>query len=85
MAELEAPIATYRGSVDGVDMLAGLTGSTAPFAPEKIRALYPTREAYVRAYREAVDRGVEAGCFLAESAHEMKERAEKIAADLHAW
>jgi hypothetical protein len=85
MPELEAPIAAYRGSVDGVDMLAGLTGSTTLFEPGKIRALYPTRDDYLRAYREAVDRGVVAGCFMAWTADEMKEQAEKIAADLDAW
>jgi hypothetical protein len=54
----------------------------APFTPEELRALYPSRDAYLDAYDQAVDRGVEAGYFLARDAEGIEDAAATSAAEL---
>jgi hypothetical protein len=66
-------------------LLNGITGTTEPFSADKVRALYPTRDDYVRAFSHAVDRGVRVGYFRAESASDMKAHGEKLAAGIDAW
>ena len=75
MPELEVPVATYRGSIEGAPRNASLFGASTPFPPEQLRALYPTRDDYLRAYDHAVDRGVTAGYFLARDAAGIKAAA----------
>ena len=64
MPELEVPFATYRGTVVGAGEMGSMFGSMESFPPEQLRALYPSRDAYLAAYGNAVDRAVEAGYIL---------------------
>jgi hypothetical protein len=82
MPELEVPVATYSGLIPGVPRTAALFGSTTPFPPELLRELYPSREAYLAAYGEAVDRAVAAGYFLARDANDVKNLAATDASGL---
>ncbi len=48
-----------------------LFGSYQPFAPEILKALYPTHEWYVQAFRNSVEENVRAGYLVREDADEM--------------
>ncbi|HXY90963.1 MAG TPA: alpha/beta hydrolase domain-containing protein [Acidimicrobiia bacterium] len=79
---LAVPVATYRGTLEGVAGQGSLFGSTEPFGPERLRALYASRDAYLRAYDESVDDGVAAGYFLADDAADIKAAAVEQAEEL---
>ena len=85
LPELEAPVAQYLGRGPGGSMLASLTGAMVPFSDEKIRSLFPTRQAYLDAYNAAVDQGVRAGYFSLEAAADIKASAQTRAGELTAW
>lgn len=59
MPDMEAPLAVHIGENLRRDVILHF-GTSTPFAPEKVRALYPTKDAYLAKYRPAVDRLVEA-------------------------
>lgn len=56
-------------------ILCLLFGTTTPFTAERLAELYPTHDAYVRAYEDATDRAVRAGFILPEDARLMKSAA----------
>ncbi|MBL7497962.1 hypothetical protein I6A84_01600 [Frankia sp. CNm7] len=82
MPELEVPIATYSGSVEGADLRASLFGSMRPFPADQVHALYPSRQDYLTAYNNAVDRAVNAGYFLDRDAETIKATAATTADQL---
>jgi hypothetical protein len=82
MPEMDVPVATYRGNVEGADAMSSLFGSMTPFPPERLRTLYPSRDAYLDAYGQAVDRAVEAGYFDARDADSIEQSAVTKAAEL---
>jgi hypothetical protein len=55
--------------------MASLFGTMTPFTREQLQALYPSRDAYLRAYGAAVDRAVEGGYVLRRDAAADIERA----------
>jgi hypothetical protein len=72
LPELEAPLATHIGeSTDGADGYTRLFGSTTPFPPEKVRALYPSKEVWFARYKAAVEHLVSAEVFLADDAEQL--------------
>lgn len=75
LPELEAPIGEHRGVGEGGSLLAILAGYFRPFTCRELASLYTSREAFVRAYQQAVDAGVAAGYILPEDAAAMKEAA----------
>jgi Alpha/beta hydrolase domain len=85
LPDLQAPVAQYRGRAEAGSILASLTGSTAPFSDDTIRSLYPTREAYFKAYSDAVDRGIEAGFLLPGCEEYLNSAARQRADELTAW
>jgi hypothetical protein len=62
--------------------MSSLFGTMTPFPPARLRALYPSRAAYLDAYDEAVDQAVEAGYVLDREADSIKQAAATDAADL---
>lgn len=72
LPELEVPIARYSGVGTGRAMLAG---TTDPFAPELLRKLYPSREAYVRQVETAARAAEQAGVITARRTREYRELA----------
>ncbi|MDT3446396.1 MULTISPECIES: alpha/beta hydrolase domain-containing protein [unclassified Pseudofrankia] len=82
MPELEVPVATYSGTVEGADRMASLFGSMKPFLPEQVHTLYPSRQDYLTAYDGAVDRAVRAGYFLDRDAEPIKAAAATAADQL---
>lgn len=82
MPEMDVPVATYRGTVEGADAMSSLFGSMTPFSPEELRTLNPSRDAYLDAYDQAVDRAVEAGYFDARDADGIKRAAATKADEL---
>ncbi|HEX5094577.1 MAG TPA: alpha/beta hydrolase domain-containing protein, partial [Acidimicrobiia bacterium] len=62
---VDVPIEVFSGeSGPGGEAICILSGSTTPLPPERIAALYPSREAYEQAYRDAVGDVIEAGFLL---------------------
>jgi hypothetical protein len=84
MPELEVPDATYRGTVDGAGETGSMFGSTKPFPPEQLRALYPSRDDYLAAYGKAVDDCVAAGYVLEVDADDVKAHATTRANEIFA-
>ncbi len=71
---VDVPIAKFTGDARG-SILCLLFGTTTPFTAERLAELYPTHDAYVRAYEDATDRAVRAGFILPEDARLMKSAA----------
>ncbi len=62
---LDVPIEVLSGAAGPAEsLICILMGSTKPLAPERIAQLYPSREAYEKAYAEATDKAVKAGFLL---------------------
>ncbi|MDN3353180.1 alpha/beta hydrolase domain-containing protein [Actinomadura sp. DC4] len=62
---LDAPVATLTGSGnDGTSRQCEIEGTTTPFDPARLKALYPTHRAYVTATVRAAAAGVTAGFLL---------------------
>jgi hypothetical protein len=72
--DVEAPLGTHVGE-SAPDGFANLMGSSTPFPPEKVRALYADREAWLALYRTATERLVDAEVVLADDADRMLARA----------
>ncbi len=63
---VDVPVSTLSGAPpQGSSELCGLFGSTVPFSPETLVALYGTKAAYVAAYNADLDRAIAAGYILA--------------------
>jgi len=81
LPEMGAPIAEYHGRDEATGLLA-LYGWARPFSRDELRSLYGSREAYVDAFRAAVDDLAATGALRAKDVPSTKDSAEKIAADL---
>jgi Alpha/beta hydrolase domain len=73
--DLEAPLGTHAAERLGDDGTSLLRGSSTPFPPEKIKALYPNRSAWMAKYESAVERLVETGVIGPDDAAMMLARA----------
>jgi hypothetical protein len=62
--DVEAPLATHSAERIEGDESSLLRGTSIPFTPEKIRALYPTHAEWFAKYEGAVERLVGAGVIL---------------------
>ena len=72
LPDVDVPIATYRGLGDGPGALGGVT---IPFPGEKLKALYPTHEDYVRKLSAAADTAGKRGVILPYRVAEYKAQA----------
>ena len=72
--DLEAPLGTHVGE-NLTDNIANVGGSSAPFPPEKVRALYSDHAAWFAAYKAAVEKLVDDQVVLPDDAAEMLARA----------
>ncbi len=63
---VDVPVSTLSGAPpQGSSELCGLFGSTVPFSPQTLVALYRTKAGYVAAYTTDLDRAIAAGYILA--------------------
>lgn len=77
LPEQDVPTATNRGDNSGpVGSDCGLLGQHIPFAPERLRQLYPNHTLYVQQVRAATERAVTAGVLLPPDASEVIATAE---------
>ena len=72
--DLEAPLGTHAAEHFG-DGLNMLRGTSTPFPPEKVHALYPEHRVWLAKYEAALDDLVETEVVLADDADEMRSRA----------
>ncbi len=72
--DVEAPLGTHVGE-SPAEGFANLMGSSTPFPPEKVRALYPDRDAWLARYRVATEDLVANQVVLADDADAMLARA----------
>ena len=72
--DLEAPLGTHVGE-NLTDNIANVGGSSAPFPPEKVKALYPDHSTWYQKYEAAVERLVDDQVVLPDDAAEMLARA----------
>ncbi|MET0627673.1 MAG: alpha/beta hydrolase domain-containing protein [Acidimicrobiia bacterium] len=77
--EMEAPIAAQWGVNSTPDMLAKLSGERHPFSEEQLRALYPSRDAYLSQYDAAAERLVQAGGLLPEDLPAVRAHGRELA------
>ncbi len=64
---VDVPTSMHSGLVSpDAPLLCRLLGRSVPLTADVLRALYPSRQAYLAAYEEAVDHAVAAGFVLAE-------------------
>jgi hypothetical protein len=73
LPDFAVPTATHVGA--SVGPVPDLAGTSTPFTPERLRALYPDHAAYVERYERAVDEGLAKGILLEEDAQRLRERA----------
>jgi hypothetical protein len=63
---VDVPVSTLSGAPpQGSSELCGLFGSTVPFSPQTLVALYGTKAGYVAAYTTDLDRAIASGYILA--------------------
>ena len=72
--DLEAPLGTHVGE-NLTDNIANVGGSSTPFPPEKVKALYPDHAAWFAKYQAAVEQLVKSEVVLPDDAATMIERA----------
>ncbi len=72
--DLEAPLGTHVGE-NLTDNIANVGGSSTPFPPEKVKALYPDHAAWFAKYQAAVEQLVKSEVVLPDDADAMIERA----------
>ena len=63
---VDVPVAEVTGDNDATTRFEMLFGRTVPFDPDTLRALYPSRPAYLDAYRQSAADVVAAGFVLAD-------------------
>jgi hypothetical protein len=73
LPDFAVPTATHVG--ESVGAVVDLAGSSIPFTPERIRALYPDHAAYVERYNRAVDDGLAQGFLLEADAERLRAQA----------
>jgi hypothetical protein len=71
---VDAPIATLDGINDGPSFCR-LSGSTTPFTPAQLLALYPTHQDFVNQWVSAIYQNVAAGFLLSADASELASAA----------
>ncbi len=78
LPDVEVPIAYHDGGIWTLEGVQGhgLTGHTEPFAPEKLRGLYPSAADYVARVDAAARAAVQAGVLLSHDAMEYVRRAQ---------
>ena len=82
---VDAPVALLRGlgqpdgPPDQLQRFCRLFGTTVPFPPEQLAALYPDHDAFVAAWEESLQRAVEDGYVLEEDAELLQAVAEDAA------
>jgi hypothetical protein len=74
--DLEAPLGTHVAERLGDDGTSLLRGSSTPFSPEKIKALYPDHSAWLGKYKAGIDRLIETGVVVPDDAATMVAWAE---------
>ncbi len=74
LPDVEVPISSNTGYNPGAGLEA-LVGSTQPFQPEKIKALYPSHDDYVAKVTAAAQSAREAGVILPNAEKDFVERA----------
>lgn len=79
LPELEAPLAEYHGRDDTAEGLGTLYGWARPFPIDELRRLYPSAEAYVKVWEEAVDHLVATGALRPEDAPDYRSRGAEAA------
>lgn len=72
MPQVEVPTAKLSGEGQSGSVFCLLFGTTVPFDPAKLTALYPTEGSYVAAFNAAADAAIGAGFLLPEDASLMK-------------
>lgn len=82
LPDLEAPVAEYHGRDDDSPGMLMLYGWKRPFTRDELGSLYPSRAAYVDAYRHATDELVAAGGLRPEDVSDRYAEAETTAAGL---
>jgi hypothetical protein len=73
LPDFAVPTATHMGA--SVGPVPDLAGTSTPFSPERLHALYPDHATYVERYDRAVDEGLAKGFLLEEDAQRLRERA----------
>jgi hypothetical protein len=68
---VDVPTAVLSGMGNSGHPVAFLCGSTVPFEPESLRALYPSKDDYVGRFTSATEAAVASGFVLADDAAEM--------------
>jgi hypothetical protein len=76
LPDFAVPTATHVGA--SVGAVPDLAGSSVPFTPERLRALYPDHAAYVERYNRAVDEGLAKGFLLEEDAQRLRAQAAAV-------
>ena len=79
LPEMEAPLAEYRGRDDTAEGLGTLYGWARPFRADELGRLYPSTEAYVKVWEEAVDHLVATGALRPEDAVDYRRRGPEAA------
>jgi hypothetical protein len=83
LPEMEAPVAEYHGRDDTAAGLGTLYGWARPFPTEELARLYPSPEAYVKVWEEAVDHLVATGALRPEDAPDYRSRGAEVACILN--
>lgn len=73
---VDAPVDTLSGEAAGGSVACLLFGSTTPLTAAQLHARYPTRQAYMDAYRTATDAAIKAGFVLAADRAELLKAAD---------
>jgi hypothetical protein len=68
---VDVPVATLSGLGNSGGPVAFLSGTTIPFAPERVRELYGTTASYVERFRESTQEAVAAGFLLHDEVDEI--------------
>jgi hypothetical protein len=77
LPELAVPTREYRGMAMGSGR-PPLFGASKPFDDDVVRALYPSRAAYLQRWNDAVDAIVESGAIRFEDTARLKARGEAV-------
>jgi Alpha/beta hydrolase domain len=76
---VDVPISTLSGAPpQGSSTLCGLFGSTVPFSPQTLVALYGSKAGYIAAYTTDLDRAIAGGYILAADRAELLSQAEQV-------
>jgi hypothetical protein len=83
--DFAVPTAEHQGLRASTDPLGSLSGRTCPFTVAQLQDRYPSADAYVTAYEQAVDDGVAAGFLRAGEAPALKAQGAEVARTLITW